>query len=72
MVDLFDSLTCETVLRTFVQYLITFCIRPEAASDVIYGSVVRPNVKFRDRGLNRSHEIRSDAVRGGIVNSYRT
>ena len=54
------------VLRTFVQYLITFCSRPEADNDVISGTAVdnvgvdvpikfgdyRPN-GFRDiRGIN--------------------
>ena len=31
----------RTVLRTFVQYLIAFCSRPEKASDVISGRFVR-------------------------------
>ena len=32
------------VFCTCVQYLITFCNRPEAASDVIFGRFVRPTV----------------------------
>ena len=32
------------VFRTFVQYLITFCSRPEAARDVIVGSFLEPIV----------------------------
>ena len=42
------------ILRTCVQYLMTFFSRPEAASDVISGRFVMPIVldkcvKFRDR-----------------------
>ena len=33
--ELFDYLWVEAALRTFVQYSITFCRRPIAASDVI-------------------------------------
>ena len=50
------------VLCTFVQYLIAFCSRPAAASDVISGKFVGPTVfnkrgKFRDSRLNDSWEI---------------
>ena len=57
MAALFDSLPVAPVLRTFVQYLIVFCGRPEAASDVISGKFVRPSVpdkfeQFREPRLN--------------------
>ena len=41
---LFDSLPAAPVLLTCVQYLIAFCSRPEAANDVVSGTVVRPLV----------------------------
>ena len=51
----------------FVQHLIAFCSRPEATSDVISGSFVRPvvahnRVKFGDPHLQISREIPSEAV----------
>ena len=61
----------------FVQYwlAIAFVSGPETASDVISGRFVRltvPNkfVKFRDPRLNRSPEIRPEAVRGGILTAF--
>ena len=62
-------------MRTFVQYLITFCSRTEAARDVIYGKSVGPIVldklaKFRGPSLNRSPEIPPEAVGGGIFDSF--
>ena len=62
------------VLRTLVQYLIAFCSRPEADSDVISCRIVRPIVpdklgQFRDPRLNCSREI-PPAVVGGIFNGY--
>ena len=55
------------VLRTVVQYLITFCSRPEAASTVISGTLLGPFVldkflNFRDPSLNGSREIPAEAV----------
>ena len=63
------------VLRTFVEYLITFYSRPEAASDVISGMFVGPvvrdkSVKSHDPSLNRSREIPPEAVGGGIFNCF--
>ena len=40
MAAFLDSLAGGPVLRTFVQYLIAFCSRPETASDVISGRFV--------------------------------
>ena len=67
-------------MRTFVEYLMAFCSRREAASGVIFGRFVRPAVldklvdfnfvKFRDACLNRSREIPSEAVGGGIFDSF--
>ena len=42
--ELFNSLPATLVLRTFVQYLTTFCSRKEAASGVISGIFVGPLV----------------------------
>ena len=68
---------CPTgpVLRTFVQHLITFVSRPEAASEVISGEFVGPTlldrcVKFRCHSLNASREILPEAVGGGISDSF--
>ena len=52
-------------------YAIAFCSRPEAAKDIISGSYARltdldKGVKFRDLRLNRSPEMRTEAVGGGI------
>ena len=63
------------VLRTFGQYLIVFCSRLEAVSDVVSGRFVRPFVpfkclKFRDPRLNYSREIPFEAVGSGIFNSF--
>ena len=54
-------------LCTFVQYLVAFCSRPEAVSDVTSGRFVGPmvpdkRVKFRYPRLNHSREIPPDAV----------
>ena len=38
--NLFDSLPTEPVLRTFIQYSITFRSQPEAANDVIISVAV--------------------------------
>ena len=62
------------ILRTFVQYLIAFCSRPEAASDVISGRFVRPIVpdkyiKFGYPRLNNSREMPPEAVGSGIFDS---
>ena len=63
------------VLRTCVQYLITFCSRPEEASDVIPSRFVGPadldkRVKSNDPSLNRSREIPPEAVGGGILDCF--
>ena len=68
MAELFDSLASQTrFTHHFWQYLIAFCNRPEAASDVISGRFVEPlqksgvvidptsapvRVKFGDSMLN--------------------
>ena len=59
------------ILRTFVQYLLTFCSRPEAASDAVSSRVVEPIVldkwvKFNGPSLNRSIKISPEAAGGGI------
>ena len=38
--ELFDHLPARPVLRTFMQYFIAFCSRPESANDVIAGVFV--------------------------------
>ena len=58
-----------------LQYLITFCSRPEAAgnviSDLFVGPVVHEKcVKFHDPSLNRSREIPPEAVEDGIFDSF--
>ena len=39
--ELFYFLPAAFVLRTFVQYLIAFCSRPETANEVIFGKFER-------------------------------
>ena len=63
------------VLRTFVQYVTTFCRQPEAAGDVISGIFLGPIVleqwvKFCDPNLNRSQEILPEVIRGSIFDSF--
>ena len=59
MAELLDTLPVGPVLRTFVQYLIGFCSRPEAASNFISSTaaaqvgVDRP-VSFGDFRSNSS------------------
>ena len=58
-----------------MQYLITFCRRPEATSEVMYGLFVRPvaldeSVKLHDPSLNRSPEIPTEAVGGDIFDCF--
>ena len=67
MAELFDLLPVGPVLRTFAQYLIAFCSRPEAASDAMSSSIVgliAPDkyVKYRDPCLNCSGEIRPNVI----------
>ena len=62
-------------LFTTVQYSIAFCSQTAAASGVISSVVVRPiipdkYVKFRELRLNRSREIPSDAIGGGIYDAF--
>ena len=59
------------VLRTFVQTLIAFCSRPEAAGDVISDRFLGPivpdrQVKFGVHHTNGSREMQPKAVRGSI------
>ena len=54
-----------SALRTFMQYMIAFCSRPEAASDIISSKFVRPIVPEK-RGQFRSRQIQTEAVVGGI------
>ena len=63
MAKLFDSLAGQTrfVLRTFVQYLVAFCSRPEASGDVLSGRFGRlivhdKSVKSSDPCSNHSLE----------------
>ena len=74
MAELFDSLSGRTRLRTFVEYLVVFCSRPETASDIISGRLVGPIVcdkrlKFLDPRLNHSREIPPEAVKLWLPNS---
>ena len=69
------TLSGQTRFATFVQYLIAFCSRPEALSDVISSRFVRPIVlnkclKFCDPCLNHFREIPPEAVGGGIFDSF--
>ena len=69
---LFDSFPARHILRlTFVQYLIAFCSREEAASDVVSGRFVRlivpdEGAEFCDPHFNRSGELQFEAIEGGI------
>ena len=63
------------VLHTYVQYLITFCSRREAASDVISGMfvgavVLDKRVKFHDPSLNSAQEIPREAVGSDIFDCF--
>ena len=58
-----------------MQYLIEFCSRLEAASEVISNNCTKPIisnecVKFIDSRLNRSPEIPPNAIRGGIFDCF--
>ena len=71
------SMPAASALRTFVRYLIAFLSRLETVSDIIFGRFVRPaipdmSVKFRDPRLNRSPEIRPEAIGGGIFDRFST
>ena len=73
--QLFDSLTTGLVLRTFMQYSVTYCSRSEAASGVISGtflSHVGPDKveKFRNHVLNRSREVRLHVAGDGILKVF--
>ena len=75
MAELLDSLLAAPILHTFVQYLIAFYSRSEAASDVTFVRFVGPiayekRVKFRYPGLNCSREIPPEAVGGGIFDRF--
>ena len=50
-------------MRTFMQYLITFCIRPEAAGDIISGAHVGPVL------LNKPVKF-PEAVGGSIFDCF--
>ena len=63
------------VLRTFVQYLITFCSRLKAASKVISGKFVGPVVlnkclKFHDPSLNRSRKNSTRSLRRQYLRQF--
>ena len=69
------STPAAPVRRTFVQYLIAFCSRPESVSDVISGRFVGPIaddklIKFRGPRLNRSREIPPKAVGRDIFDRF--
>ena len=71
LAESFDSARGR-VLCSITKYSVTYCSRPEAASDVISGKFVRPSilnkvVKFGDPRLNRSRAIRPKFVRDGIL-----
>ena len=75
MAELLESLPAAPILRTFVQYLISFCSQQEVAADVIPSSFVRfvvldECVKFGDPHLKRFREIRPKAIGGGILDSF--
>ena len=75
MADLFDSLLASLVLRTVVQYLIAFCGRLEAASDVTSGAfvgaiVLHKRLKLGGPRTYISREITPEAVRGGIFEVF--
>ena len=62
-------------LHIFVQYLIAFCSRLEAANDAIFGTlggahVPDKPVKCRDPGLSRSEEIPPEDVVGGLFDVF--
>ena len=72
MAELSASMPAAPVLHTFVQYLIAFGSRREATSGVISDRFVRlivadKSMKFRDPRLNRSGEIRPEAVIRGAI-----
>ena len=65
------------VLRTYKQYSIAVCVRPEVASGIMSGRLVGLTIpdkseKFRDHCLNRYGEIRPNAVGGGFFSRFRT
>ena len=71
MAELFNLLASRTHLENFLQYLIAFCNWPEAASDVISGTFVPDkHVQFCDHRLNRTEEISTEAIRGGIFYGF--
>ena len=65
----------QWVLRTFVQYLIAFCGRPEEGSDVVSGRLVWPAVpdtlaKLCGPRANHSRDILPEGVGGGIFHGF--
>ena len=65
--QIIQLLPAAPVLRTFVQYLMVFCSRPETAWDVISSRFVELTVPDESDRLNRSREIRpKKAVGCGI------
>ena len=72
---LFKSLAGHTRFAYFCSALNAFCSQPEATSEVLYDSFVRPivpndSVKFCHPRLNRSREISAEDVRGGIFDVF--
>ena len=75
MAELFDSLSGWTRFAHFCAVLNNIFSRPAAASDVICGRFVGPDVlgrrvKFHYPSLNRSREIVPEAVGGGIFDRF--
>ena len=66
--ELCASLPAAPVFRSFLQCLVIYCSKGEAASDVISDRLGRVN--FRDSRLSRSAEIPNEAVGGGIFEGF--
>ena len=74
--ELCPYMPAAPVLHTFGQYLglIAFYSRQKTASHVVSGRFVRlaepDKCKFHDLRLNRSPDIRREAVGGGIIDRF--
>ena len=78
--ELCTAMPATPVLRTFMQYSIAICSRPETVSDVISGIYIRhvngtdfvsnKHVEFREHRLNHSREIPLEPVGGGIFDCF--
>ena len=74
---LFDCWVGRTRFRTFEQYFITFCSRPETISNVISGVIVeaagmKVHVKLGDSRSNRSRYIRLPQIRDELRRNRNT